>query len=155
MKWKEEVMEKRMMNFDNPSSSSSSSSFPFAEEKYVSKLDYPYLLFIQIQRVLDAIDAGGDGMEELENLKAILKPSWKREIENKMGMKEKEKKMEKEIEKVAREKEKYGIRTYRERKRRAIVKYVREYVQHVIAKLDEVGLLLIEERTVLIGGGTI
>ena len=153
MKWKEEVMEKRMMNFDNPSSSSSSSSFPFAEEKYVSKLDYPYLLFIQIQRVLDAIDAGGDGMEELENLKAILKPSWKREIENKME--EKKKEMDKEIKDAQKEREKYGIRTYRERKRRAIVKYVREYVQCVIAKLDEVGLLLIEERTVLIGGGTI
>jgi len=30
---------------------------------------------------------------------------------------------------------------------------VREYVQHVIEKLDEVGLLLIEERGVLRGGG--
>ena len=131
----------------------SSSPLPFEEEKYISKIAYPHLLFIQIQRVMDAIDAGGSGKEELENLKALLKPSWKDEIEKKME--EHKKKMEQEIERIAGMKEKIGIATYREMKRRAIVEYVRKYVQCVIAKLDEVGLLLIEEHTVLKGGGMI
>jgi len=130
-----------------------SPSFPHEEEKYISKLAYPHLLFIQIQRVMDAINAGDDGKEELENLKALLKPSWKDEIEKKME--EHKKKMEKEIERISRMKEKIGIATYREMKRRAIVEYVRKYVQYVIAKLDEVGLLLIEEHTVLKGGGLV
>ena len=102
---------------------------------------------------MDAINAGDDGKEELENLKAVLKPSWREEIDAKM--KEYEKKMEKEIERIGKMKEKLGITTYRELKRRAIVKYVRQYVQYVIEKLDEVGLLLIEEQTVLRGGGMI
>ena len=137
------------MTFDDYSSS----PLPFEEEKYVSKLAYPYLLFLQIRNIMDAINAGDDGKEELENLKAVLKPSWREEIDAKM--KEYEKKMEKEIERIGKMKEKLGITTYRELKRRAIVKYVRQYVQYVIEKLDEVGLLLIEEQTVLRGGGMI
>ena len=137
------------MSFDDYSPS----PFPFEEEKYVSKLAYPYLLFLQIRNIMDAINAGDDGKEELENLKAVLKPSWREEIDAKM--KEYEKKMEKEIERIGKMKEKLGITTYRELKRRAIVKYVRQYVQYVIEKLDEVGLLLIEEQTVLRGGGMI
>ena len=43
-----------------------SSAFPLYEEKYISKLAYPHLLFIQIQKIMDSIDAGGDGKEELE-----------------------------------------------------------------------------------------
>ena len=129
------------------------SSFSPFEEKYLSKVDYPYLLFIQIQRVLDAIDSGGSGMEQLKNLKAILKPSWREEIENKKGMKEKEEKMRKKLEKIAKEKSVLGIRTYRERRRMEMAEFAREYVQRVIEKLDEVGLLLIEERTILRGGG--
>jgi len=140
-----------MMNFEDFSSSSSSAAFPQFEEKYLSKLAYPYLLLIQIQRVMDALDSGGDGKEQLENLKALLKPSWRAEIDKKVANCEKE--MEKEIERITRMRERIGIRTYREMKRRAIVKYVREYVQTVIEKLDEVGLLLIEERTILRGGG--
>jgi len=124
---------------------------PSEEEKYISKLAYPHLLFIQIQRIMDAINIGDDGKEELENLKALLKPSWREEIDAKMEVYEK--KMEKEIEQALKVKEKVGITTYREMKRRAIVKYVRRYVQYVIEKLDEVGLLLIEEHTVLKGGG--
>jgi len=130
-----------------------SSSFPHEEEKYISKLAYPHLLFIQMQRIMDAINAGDDGKEELENLKALLKPSWREEIDTKMEKHEKE--MEKEINRIGKVKERVGITTYREMKRRAIVKYVRRYVQYVIEKLDEVGLLLIEERTVLRGGGMI
>jgi len=128
-----------------------SSSFPHEEEKYISKLAYPHLLFIQIQRIMDAINTGDDGKEELENLKALLKPSWREEIDVKMETYEK--KMEREIEQALKVKEKVGITTYREMKRRAIVKYVRRYVQYVIEKLDEVDLLLIEEHTVLKGGG--
>jgi len=131
----------------------SSSPLPFEEEKYISKLAYPYLLFIEIRNIMDAINAGDDGKEELENLKALLKPSWREEIDAKME--EHRKKMEQEIERISKMKEKIGIATYREMKRRAIVEYVRKYVQHVIAKLDEVGLLLIEEQTVLRGGGMI
>ena len=130
-----------------------SSSFPHEEEKYISKLAYPHLLFIQIQRIMDAINTGDDGKEELENLKALLKPSWREEIDAKMEVYEK--KMEKEIEQALKVKEKVGITTYREMKRRAIVKYVRRYVQYVIEKLDEVGLLLIEEHVVLKGGGLV
>ena len=130
-----------------------SSSFPHEEEKYISKLAYPHLLLIQMQRIMDAINAGDDGKEELENLKALLKPSWREEIDTKM---EKHRKtMEQEIERISRMKEKIGIATYREMKRLAKVRYVRRYVQYVIEKLDEVGLLLIEERTVLRGGGMI
>ena len=128
-----------------------SSSFPHEEEKYISKLAYPHLLFIQMQRIMDAINAGDDGKEELENLKALLKPSWREEIDKKME--KHRKRMEQEIERISRMKEKIGIATYREMKRRTIVEYVRRYVQYVIEKLDEVGLLLIEERTVLEGGG--
>jgi len=128
-----------------------SSAFPQFEEKYVSKLAYPHLLFIQIQKIMDSIDAGGDGMEELENLKALLKSSWRAEID--MKTEECRKRMEKEIKRIAKVKERVGITTYREMKRAAKVRYVREYVQHVIEKLDEVGLLLIEEQTVLRGGG--
>ena len=130
-----------------------SSSFPHEEEKYISKLAYPHLLFIQMQRIMDAINAGDDGKEELENLKTLLKPSWREEIDVKMEKYEKE--MEREISRIAKVKERVGITTYKEMKRRAIVKYVRRYVQYVIEKLDEVGLLLIEERTVLRGGGII
>jgi len=130
-----------------------SSSFPHEEEKYISKLAYPHLLFIQIQRIMDAINTGDDGKEELENLKALLKPSWREEIDVKMETYEK--KMEREIEQALKVKEKVGITTYREMKRRAIVKYVRRYVQYVIEKLDEVGLLLIEEHVVLKGGGLV
>jgi len=130
-----------------------SSSFPHEEEKYISKLAYPHLLFIQMQRIMDAINAGDDGKEELENLKTLLKPSWREEIDAKMEKYEKE--MEREISRIAKVKERVGITTYKEMKRRTIVKYVRRYVQYVIAKLDEVGLLLIEERTVLRGGGMI
>ena len=130
-----------------------SSSFPHEEEKYISKLAYPYLLFIQMQRIMDAINAGDDGKEELENLKTLLKPSWREEIDAKMEKYEKE--MEREISRIAKVKERVGITTYKEMKRRAIVKYVRRYVQYVIEKLDEVGLLLVEERTVLRGGGII
>ena len=130
-----------------------SSSFPHEEEKYISKLAYPHLLFIQMQRIMDAINAGDDGKEELENLKTLLKPSWREEIDVKMEKYEKE--MEREISRIAKVKERVGITTYKEMKRRAIVKYVRRYVQYVIEKLDEVGLLLIEERTVLRGGGMI
>jgi len=130
-----------------------SSSFPHEEEKYISKLAYPHLLFIQMQRIMDAINAGDDGKEELENLKTLLKPSWREEIDAKMEKYEKE--MEREISRIAKVKERVGITTYKEMKRRAIVKYVRRYVQYVIEKLDEVGLLLIEERTVLRGGGMI
>jgi len=130
-----------------------SSSFPHEEEKYISKLAYPHLLFIQMQRIMDAINAGDDGKEELENLKTLLKPSWREEIDAKMEKYEKE--MEREISRIAKVKERVGITTYKEMKRRAIVKYVRRYVQYVIEKLDEVGLLLIEERTVLRGGGII
>jgi len=130
-----------------------SSSFPHEEEKYISKLAYPHLLLIQMQRIMDAINAGDDGKEELENLKALLKPSWREEIDTKM---EKHRKtMEQEIERISRMKEKIGIATYREMKRRKIVEYVRRYVQYVIEKLDEVGLLLIEEHTVLRGGGLV
>jgi len=128
-----------------------SSSFPHEEEKYISKLAYPHLLFIQMQRIMDAINAGDDGKEELENLKALLKPSWREEIDKKME--KHRKRMEQEIDRISRMKEKIGIATYREMKRRTIVEYVRRYVQYVIEKLDEVGLLLIEERTVLEGGG--
>jgi len=134
------------MSYDNYSS-----SFPHEEEKYISKLAYPHLLFIQMQRIMDAINAGDDGKEELENLKALLKPSWREEIDKKME--KHRKRMEQEIERISRMKEKIGIATYREMKRRTIVEYVRRYVQYVIEKLDEVGLLLIEERTVLEGGG--
>ncbi|UYL64913.1 MAG: hypothetical protein EJNHJLOP_00024 [Methanophagales virus PBV082] len=137
------------MSFDDYSSS----PLPQFEEKYISKLAYPHLLFIQIQRIMDAIDMGEDGKEELENLKALLKPSWREEIDAKMERYEKE--MEKEINRIGKVKERVGITTYREMKRRAIVKYVRRYVQFVIEKLDEVGLLLIEEHTVLRGGGMI
>ena len=136
------------MSYDNYSS-----SFPHEEEKYISKLAYPHLLFIQMQRIMDAINAGDDGKEELENLKTLLKPSWREEIDAKMEKYEKE--MEREISRIAKVKERVGITTYKEMKRRAIVKYVRRYVQYVIEKLDEVGLLLIEERTVLRGGGII
>ena len=136
------------MSYDNYSS-----SFPHEEEKYISKLAYPHLLFIQMQRIMDAINAGDDGKEELENLKTLLKPSWREEIDAKMEKYEKE--MEREISRIAKVKERVGITTYKEMKRRAIVKYVRRYVQYVIEKLDEVGLLLIEERTVLRGGGMI
>jgi len=136
------------MSYDNYSS-----SFPHEEEKYISKLAYPHLLFIQMQRIMDAINAGDDGKEELENLKTLLKPSWREEIDVKMEKYEKE--MEREISRIAKVKERVGITTYKEMKRRAIVKYVRRYVQYVIEKLDEVGLLLIEERTVLRGGGMI
>ncbi len=122
-----------------------------SEEKYITKINYPQLIFIQIQRVMDAIDAGSDGKEELENLKALLKPSWRMEIDAKMERYEKE--LERKIGEMAEIKEKIGITTYRELKRRAIVKHVRRYVQYVIEKLDEVGLLLIEEHTVLKGGG--
>ena len=142
---------KRKMNSEEATPHPSSFS-PF-EEKYLSKVDYPYLLFIQIQRVLDAIDAGGSGMEELKNLKAILKPSWRDEIEEKKGMKEKEKKLKNDLEDIAKEKGVLGIRTYREKRRMKMVEYVREYVQKVIEKLDEVGLLLVEERTIMRGGG--
>jgi len=135
------------MNFNDYSPT----PLPSEEEKYISKLAYPHLLFIQIQRIMDAINIGDDGKEELENLKALLKPSWREEIDAKMEVYEK--KMEKEIEQALKVKEKVGITTYREMKRRAIVKYVRRYVQYVIEKLDEVGLLLIEEHTVLKGGG--
>ena len=128
-----------------------SSSFPHEEEKYISKLAYPHLLFIQMQRIMDAINAGDDGKEELENLKALLKPSWREEIDKKME--KHRKRMEQEIDRISRMKEKIGIATYREMKRRTIVEYVRRYVQYVIEKLDEVGLLLIEERVVLEGGG--
>jgi len=137
------------MNFNDYSPT----PLPSEEEKYISKLAYPHLLFIQIQRIMDAINIGDDGKEELENLKALLKPSWREEIDAKMEVYEK--KMEKEIEQALKVKEKVGITTYREMKRRAIVKYVRRYVQYVIEKLDEVGLLLVEERTVLRGGGII
>ena len=116
------------MTFDDYSSSPLS----FEEEKYVSKLAYPYLLFLQIRNIMDAINAGDDGKEELENLKAVLKPSWREEIDAKM--KEHEKKMEKEIERI---KSEYEAR-------------LRD-----VEKLDEVGLLLIEEQTVLRGGGMI
>jgi len=122
-----------------------------SEEKYITKINYPQLIFIQIQRVMDAIDAGSDGKEELENLKALLKPSWRMEIDAKMERYEKE--LERKIGEMTEIKEKIGITTYRELKRRAIVKHVRRYVQFVIEKLDEVGLLLIEEHTVLKGGG--
>jgi len=122
-----------------------------SEEKYITKINYPQLIFIQIQRVMDAIDAGSDGKEELENLKALLKPSWRMEIDAKMERYEKE--LERKIGEMTEIKEKVGITTYRELKRRAIVKHVRRYVQFVIEKLDEVGLLLIEEHTVLKGGG--
>jgi len=121
------------------------------EEKYISKLAYPHLLFIQIQKIMDSIDAGGDGKEELESLKALLKPSWRVEIDVKTERCRRG--MEREISRIARVKERVGITTYKEMKRAAIVRYVREYVQHVIEKLDEVGLLLIEERGVLRGGG--
>ena len=87
----------------------------------------------------------------MESLKALLKPSWRVEIDVKTE--ECRKKMEREISRIARVKERVGITTYKEMKRVAIVRYVREYVQHVIEKLDEVGLLLIEEDTVLKGGG--
>ena len=137
------------MNFNDYSPT----PLPSEEEKYISKLAYPHLLFIQIQRIMDAINIGDDGKEELENLKALLKPSWREEIDAKMEVYEK--KMEKEIEQALKVKEKVGITTYREMKRRAIVKYVRRYVQYVIEKLDEVGLLLIEEHTVLRGGGLV
>jgi len=137
------------MNFNDYSPT----SLPSEEEKYISKLAYPHLLFIQIQRIMDAINVGDDGKEELENLKALLKPSWREEIDAKMEKHEKE--MEREISRIAKVKERVGITTYKEMKRRAIVKYVRRYVQYVIEKLDEVGLLLIEERTVLRGGGII
>jgi len=120
------------------------------EEKYISKLAYPHLLFIQIQKIMDSIDAGGDGKEELESLKALLKPSWRVEIDVKTERCRRE--MEREINRIARVRERVGITTYREMKRAAIVRYVREYVQHVIEKLDEVGLLLIEGG-VLRGGG--
>jgi len=125
---------------------------PSEEEKYISKLAYPHLLFIQMQRIMDAINAGDDGKEELENLKALLKPSWREEIDRKM---ETYGRMEKEIKEVTKVKEKVGIATYREMKRLAKVRYVRRYVQYVIEKLDEVGLLLIEEHTVLRGGGLV
>jgi len=93
------------------------------EEKYVSKLAYPHLLFIQIQKIMDSIDAGGDGMEELENLKALLKSSWRAEID--MKTEECRKRMEKEIKRIAKVKERVGITTYREMKRAAKVRYVR------------------------------
>ena len=137
------------MNFNDYSPT----PLPSEEEKYISKLAYPHLLFIQMQRIMDAINAGDDGKEELENLKALLKPSWREEIDAKMETYEK--RMEKEIEEATKVKEKVGITTYREMKRLAKVRYVRRYVQYVIEKLDEVGLLLIEERTVLRGGGII
>jgi len=137
------------MNFNDYSPT----SLPSEEEKYISKLAYPHLLFIQIQRIMDAINVGDDGKEELENLKTLLKPSWREEIDAKTE--KHKKKMEQEIERISRMKEKIGIATYREMKRREIVEYVRRYVQYVIEKLDEVGLLLVEERTVLRGGGII
>ena len=87
----------------------------------------------------------------MESLKALLKPSWRVEIDVKTERCRRE--MEREINRIARVKERVGITTYKEMKRAAIVRYVREYVQHVIEKLDEVGLLLIEERGVLRGGG--
>ena len=138
-------MKRKKMSYDDFSLSS------LYEEKYISKLAYPHLLFIQIQKIMDSIDAGGDGKEELESLKALLKPSWRVEIDVKTERCRRE--MEREINRIARVKERVGITTYKEMKRRAIAKYVREYVQHVIEKLDEVGLLLIEERGVLRGGG--
>lgn len=122
-----------------------------SEEKYITKINYPQLIFIQIQRVMDAIDAGSDGKEELENLKALLKPSWRMEIDAKMESYEKE--LERKIGEMMEMKVGIGVATYKELKRRAIVGYVRRYVQYVIEKLDEVGLLLIEEHTVLKGGG--
>ncbi len=124
-----------------------------SEEKYITKINYPHLIFIQIQRVMDAIDAGGDGLEELKNLKVLLKRTWRLEIDAMMEKQEQE--MRRKVRRMMRMRNKLGMETYAKLRREAIVEYVREYIQCVIDKMDEVGLLLVEEQSVLKGGGIV
>lgn len=123
------------------------------DERYVTKIAYPHLLFIQMQRVMDALRAGGDGLEELENLKALLLPSWRREINEELNGAEEA--MRRRLAKLQKLKSRLGTATFREARRRVVVEYVRAYVREVVEKLNEVGLLLVEEHRVLRGGGLV
>jgi len=123
------------------------------EEHYISKIAYPHLLFIQMQSIMDTIRAGGSGWEELENLKALLKPSWRREIDE--SLKELKKRLPERLKLAERWRGRFGTVSVHEAKRRIIVEYVRAYVQKVVEKLDEVGLLLEERYKVLRGGGVV
>ena len=123
------------------------------DERYVTKIAYPHLLFIQMQRVMDALRAGGDGLEELENLKALLLPSWRREINEELNGAEKA--MRRRLAKLQKLKSRLGTATFREARRRVAIEYVRAYVREVVEKLNEVGLLLVEEHRVLRGGGLV
>ena len=125
----------------------------FQDERYVTKIAYPQLLFIQMQRVMDALRAGGDGLEELENLKALLLSSWRREINEKLNGAEKA--MRRRLAKLQKLKSRLGTATFREARRRVAIEYVRAYVREVVEKLNEVGLLLVEEHRVLRGGGLV
>ncbi|HEX59170.1 MAG TPA: hypothetical protein ENF26_03365 [Methanomicrobia archaeon] len=123
------------------------------DERYVTKIAYPHLLFIQMQRVMDALRAGGDGLEELENLKALLLQSWRREINEELNGAEEA--MRRRLAKLQKLKSRLGTATFREARRRVVVEYVRAYVREVVEKLNEVGLLLVEEHRVLRGGGLV
>ena len=115
-------------------------------------MSYPLLLAIQIQRVFDAVEGGGSGLEELDNLRAVLLPRWRKEIDEQT--REERKRMRRGLRMLERLRLRMGTWTYREVRRQIVLGYVREYVHRLIGKLDEEGLLLVRDY-LMRGGGLV
>lgn len=126
-------------------------AYPF-RERYITKMSYPLLLAIQIQRVFDAVEGGGSGLEELDNLRAVLLPRWRKEIDEQT--REERKRMKRGLRMLERLRLRMGTWTYREVRRQIVLGYVREYVHRLIGKLDEEGLLLVRDY-LMRGGGLV
>lgn len=120
------------------------------DERYISKLDYPFLLLLRIMKILDAMDRGRTAQNETKSLIAILKPSWINKKRKEFD--EKAEDRDKILEKFSKNKESMGSTTYYHERNRVFHGYSRWVLQEVIEIMDANKMLLLEEKRVREGG---
>jgi len=119
-------------------------------ERYVTKVDYPYLLLLNIMEIQDSIRWGRSAETETRNLISILKPSWVKKLQPKL--KEYAEKRDNLLKELKKNKGSMGSYSYRARRLEIFNGYSLEVVNEVISIMDENSMLLITEKFVWEGG---
>ncbi len=121
-----------------------------SDERYISKLDYPFLLLLRIMKILDAMDRGRTAQNETKSLIAILKPSWLNKKRPEFDGKAEER--DNLLKDIAKDKESMGSMTYYQERNRVFHAYSRWVLQEVIEIMDTNKMLLMEEKRIREGG---
>lgn len=117
-------------------------------ERYISKLNYPNLLYMRINDIHIAINRNDYAKSETSNLLSTLLPAWIEEIKSKLEEfgDEKERQLE-ELEKIH---YKMGTAvTFPNRQKRIYHQYSRSVLHETLGLMHKYSMLLIKEKEVM------